>query len=485
MPAIVAAVGGSSAAIARDRPPAEWSQVALDDLHFVRAALRENHPGPVDQENPAFRDWFARGFDESLAMARQARSYAGYYFAIQHYLVGFQDSHLGALGDDRMAPDVHLKREWPGFVVTLDQGKFRAAESSPDGPPAGAALTGCDGRSADQLAEEILKPFLPLWSLRGARFQNAPFLLVDEGNPFLKRPVQCSWQVGKSVRTMPLKWTPIDNSALAPKVAAAEHQIHATTGIRPFGKNGWWITLASFNANADADSKPLLELIDTLTKRAGAFRNADVLVIDARGNTGGSSEFGRRIAAALWGKPFVDTAPGSTAIDWRLSQLNLRQLERSNLPAMEKNFGKDDPKTRALAKFIEGYKAAMKRGDLFYREPFDRAPARAQAILAHAKIFLLTDGWCHSACLDFVDLALAAPGVTQVGAETSADTVYIDNTGVLLPSGEGVLGWSMKVHRGRPRGHNQSYVPKYVYPGPITDTPGLERWIAGLAQHSR
>jgi hypothetical protein len=32
----------------------DWAQTAVDDLHFIRAVLRENHPGPADSDNPAF-----------------------------------------------------------------------------------------------------------------------------------------------------------------------------------------------------------------------------------------------------------------------------------------------------------------------------------------------------------------------------------------------------------------------------------------------
>jgi len=39
----------------------------------------------------------------------------------------------------------------------------------------------------------------------------------------------------------------------------------------------------------------------------------------------------------------------------------------------------------------------------------------------------------------------------------------------------------MKVYRGRPRGHNQSYVPAWPWDGPMNDTAALERWLAEKA----
>ena len=480
---ICAAAGLAIAApaMAAERSAAEWSQVAVDDLHYIRAALRENHPGPIDAENPAFRTWFVRGFDESLALARRAKSYAGYYFAIQKYVVGFQDGHLGALGDDRLAADIKLQRQWPGFVLGFDQGRFMVVDSVVASPTAGAILEGCDGISADALADQLLRPYLPLWTLRGTRFRTAPFLLIDEGNPFVSRPRTCMFRDGPTRRSIRLQWRLIARDDLAKRIQFAQGKGASTTAIRPFGDGGQWISLASFNANSDADSAPLRDVIRALEAEPQRFRDAKVLVFDVRGNTGGNSEFGNRIAAAIWGRPFVETVPGSTTVDWRLSRLNLRQLERSNLPALETRFGRDDPNTKAFATFVAAYRAAFERGEKLYREPIKPRVAKVTPAPGRAKVFLLTDGWCHSACLDFADLILSVPGVTHVGAETSADTVYIDNSGWYLPSGEGSVGWSMKVHRGRPRGHNVSYVPQKAWIGPLSDTAGLEKWIAGLS----
>ena len=478
---ILAAASMPTAARA-ERSPGGWSEAAIDDLHFIRATLRENHPGPVDPTNPAFASWYRDGFERALRLAGQANSYAGYFYAIQAYVVGFQDNHLGALADDRFDAGVRLRRQWPGFILGLANGRFAVARTSPGGPPLGAVLEECDGRGGDALADEILRPYFPLWSIRGTRPRTAPFLLIDEGNPFVRRPSECRFAAGGHSLAVHLAWVPIDNGALEPMVRAAQGRIAAQTGIRRFGAHGWWIALASFDANEDAASTPLLEVIRTLETRATEFRGADVIVLDVRGNSGGNSAFGDRIASALWGADFVASLPRTSVFDWRVSPANVRQIERGNLPALQRRFGENDPQTRAYAAFVDAIKAALARGDTFYRETLRMPEARASPLPVRARVFLLTDGWCGSACLDFADLVLAAPRVVQVGAETSGDTIYIDNTGARLPSGEGFFGWSMKVDRNRPRGANQSYVPVHLWTGSMADTPGLERWLAGLAR---
>ncbi len=137
------------------RPIDAWSDIATDDLHFIRATLRENHPGPADPENPWFRAWYERGFGEALNLARRAQDYAGYYFAIQYFLRGFQDGHLGALSSDPLT-DPRLRFKWPGFIVGYQSGRFEVVESEERSLSIGATLVSCDGRPANELAGSVL-----------------------------------------------------------------------------------------------------------------------------------------------------------------------------------------------------------------------------------------------------------------------------------------------------------------------------------------
>ncbi len=96
------------------------------------------------------------------------------------------------------------------------------------------------------------------------------------------------------------------------------------------------------------------------------------------------------------------------------------------------------------------------------------------------RVFLLTDGDCGSACLDFADMVRALPGAQHVGRTTSADSVYMELRSVPLSSGIARLAFATRVYRNRPRGNNQPYVPHHVWRGDIADTAALERWISSL-----
>ncbi len=66
------------------------------------------------------------------------------------------------------------------------------------------------------------------------------------------------------------------------------------------------------------------------------------------------------------------------------------------------------------------------------------------------------------------------------GLPTSADAVYIDNRNADLPSGLGVLGFSLKVYRHRVRANNEWYEPQIRLPnGPLTDE-AIAKWVLTL-----
>jgi hypothetical protein len=471
--------------------PGAWSQIAVDDLHFIRATLRVNHPGPLDEQNPWFAEWFEEGFDHALRLAEQAEDYSGYYFAIQRYMVGFQDGHLGALGDDRLAAP--LERRWPGFLLTLSGDDFLVAGSAhgpgetTDGretavPPVEARLVDCDGRAPEIWAEEILQTYVGLWTVRGARRRLAPFLLVDEGNPWVTMPAECRFEHDGQTTSYDLAWRPISNPELAEKMEAARPTVRPPIELRRFGEDRFWISLSSFNASDDTVVAALETVVNEIKRQATMLRAAEILVFDVRGNHGGNSIYGLMVASALWGDELIEAVrPRPEGVDWRVSAGNHRFLRDFNLARTERRLGPDAPETLRYAEFVARFEDALAKGQPYLTRRFEAGPSRVSPNPVSGQVFFLTDDQCFSACLDFADIMRAIEGVTHVGLETSADAIYIDNRGVRLPSEVGRLGFSMKVYRGRVRDHNESYVPHRAWAGDITDTPELERWIVGLA----
>jgi hypothetical protein len=426
--------------------------LALTDLDFIYAQLGEHHPGPVDSLNPWFRDWYESGYEEARRRAASIIDYPGYYFAIQYYMVGFQDGHLGALGDYRIEAD--LDRQWPGFLVKYDRGAFLVMgndSGDPELPPDGVQLVSCDGTSATAMADSILRTYFGLWSVNGVRPRLAPWLLVDEGNPWVQHPETCVFERDDGRSERQLYWRPIEQDSLAALIEAAATFRKPPIGIREFDDRSWWITLSSFNSSDSAVMSAINDVVSVIDARRAELLVADVIVFDVRGNQGGNSANGQRVAEALWGEAAIAALPPRwEGIDWRVSAGNADFLRNFNLARMARNFGDDAEDTRMYREFVDAYDIAVLNNEIFYRESStikDRRETTPNPV--RGRVFFLTDTWCASACLDFADLIVAIDSVTHVGAETSADAIYIDNRSLTLPGEQGRLGFSMKVYRGR------------------------------------
>jgi len=167
---------------------------------------------------------------------------------------------------------------------------------------------------------------------------------------------------------------------------------------------------------------------------------------------------------------------------WRVSPLALSTLDNA-LASTERDYGKGSDAYTFVSGLRESMNAALKEKIDWLRQPDtssldqDRSKDLKQKIFK-GQLVLVTDSFCASACLDFADAVLAVPGVIQFGLPTSADTVYIDIGAQVLPSG--TQFWlPLKVWKGRVRGNNQSYEPRYVFNGDINDTTAVQKWVLG------
>src|SRR5699024_102697 len=187
-----------------------------------------------------------------------------------------------------------------------------------------------------------------------------------------------------------------------------------------------WISMAGFNADPESeDHARLTAVLEELEdgERVAAARR---VVLDVRGNSGGSSHWSREIAALLWGDAAVEAARGGAdAVDWRVARRNLDDIRgfREMLLAQQ---SPDPEMLRWSGTILDGMSAALERGDTLWRQPTAAAdapeapaPDRPRRLRGDADVIVLTDSACASACLDALDLWLPLGGI-HAGAETSA-----------------------------------------------------------------
>lgn len=449
-----------------------WRAAAEADVEAAYALIRDNHPGMVPELGDlAFRQSVAAAYARARAQAAAVASYEGYAATLAAFADALGDKHIWS------RPNYVTGRpEWAGLLLSK-RGEHWIVVDEEASPPAesvmGAELVSCDGRSPDDLARATLGTYRVDWSVGAQQVQAAPWLLVDEHNPFTPRPIACVFDKGGRRVPVALSWRAVRREALTPRIAAAAGAGSAGFGVRAVGE-GYWISLQSL-------LDPAAPVVAEVAAKAAQLRQARFVVLDLRGNGGGSSLFGDQIAASLLGPDYVASVLGSDDDDcdeaWRVSDGNLRQLQYyvdvmgpTHGPEFTKVFGKqlaDAKAARAQGRSFSGPIACANK---------PRAPAAARGAPAFKrKLVLITDSLCFSSCLIVTD-HFRQLGALHVGQTTDADTHYSEVREELLPSGLSKFSTLQAVSVSEPLRYGP-FVPALAYPGDIADTQALEQWV--------
>jgi hypothetical protein len=466
-----------------------WAAALRQDAQAFHADIAANHPGVTDVANPQFAGQNDRELALAMRRADQTRDFAGYWFAMRAYAAAFDDGHLDFGGArDKKLPQ--LITRWPGFLTSIAyDGRQRVVTRATWSPlPLGAELIDCDGKTADALAAANVGEFSGRWFLAATRMQEGGRLFVDEGNPWVSRPATCTFQVGSRRTRVKLTWTPIGPAERDRQLARTFSRASEPIGMRTLPDGTVWLTLSDFKADPQGPAaKALVPLIAHLTAAPEILRDAPAIVLDLRGNHGGSSDWSRQLARLVWGKAAVDAVNlGSDAVEWRASRANIATL-KEYAAALDAS-STSSPEMRSwLRETITGMESALAAGKAMWSNvsaPEVSSSPAVPAPVIRRPVLMITDPGCGSACLDAADLWLAL-GAVHVGQETSADTIYMDARKDALPSGFGRAIVPMKVYRGRKRGSNVPLTPTYVFRDSLADTPRLERRVQAVIHEIR
>ncbi len=474
IPAAVLLIGATNV-------PRDWAATLRMDAKAYHDQIADNHPGPYNKLDPGFARRNDAGLALALRRAATVRDYPGYLWAMRGYVASFNDGHV-ALDLDQPAA---LPIRWPGFLTGFDgTGRQVVMTRADDAPlPLGAVLVSCDGIDAEHLAARNVGAFRGRWELVSQRATNGGRLFLDAANPYIKRPARCRFKVDDTLKDVTLSWRDLPDADFDARFAATAPRARPEFAARTLADGTRWFSLPGFNGDPDsADAKSLTPIIKSMRKDALAIAAAPRIVLDLRGNGGGSSDWSYQIAAILWGQAAVNALPsGSEGVDWRASAGNIATLEGYRT-AWQNSADVSQAVKDWAARTAKGMTSARALGQALWREvDADEAKpaATGAAHMLKARVFVLTDWGCGSACLDAVDLWTALGGI-HVGQETSADSLYMDVRQVALPSGFARAVIPMKVYRGRKRGSNVPARPVHGYTGDMRNTDQLERWITDL-----
>ncbi|MDZ5648275.1 hypothetical protein [Nitrospirillum sp. BR 11828] len=453
----------------------DWRRAAETDLNAMHDILVANHPAMVVAKDSApFRAWLETGRVEAKKLLPAVRDELTYFDLLRFYAGGFRDSHIGAYW---LKDPGRLKRPyiWPGFNLAWAGGGYTVTDHPPDPalPPAGAQLVACDGVPATALAHDRQERNGQDLTLDSQRRRHAFWLLwSSEGSLFLPPLKACTFTPsgGGPARPYALTYRPTKADSRPAPPARAQF------GLSRWGQDGWWI--GAPDMTSDQAWKRTLTAVKTHLQ---AIRRARTVVVDVRGNTGGSGDFAYALADLLWGADMVNAdKPDLGPVVYRASRLNRDQLA-AYLPQMKEinvQTGSAAIIRRRLARYDDAIAAGQ--GTFTEEAPGRNQPLRPPPNPLRGQVIVLTDGACVSACLDLVDLFLALPNVRQAGTETDADTIFMELTQAPLPSGHAGISFGHKAWVERPRGSNVSYhpTPALTWTGDPADDAGERAWLA-------
>lgn len=466
---------------------ASWRAATLTDLEAMHALLRDHTPIPFDTENPDYLRWMQEGLATARTRVQQVGDEAGYFYTLAAYANGFQDPHVTIR---LSAPPAAA---WPGFIAA-EQGDemvvIQRDRLDPAAPPLGARVESCDGKPVATLVRERLAPFAlnagaPLrWAV--------PDLFLDRGNPFVPLPAKCAVRTGESVAEIPLQWRSVSGvpATFGDDLTNQVFGPEATWGISEPEPGVFWIGIPTFSHGA---STRLRRLLDAVQTRGKEMRNARAIVIDVRGNGGGTTIWANQIAEAIFtpkvAKAAKEKSAKGIASDLRASPGNItylrefvaglegsdmaryRRIFQSRIKEMERA----ERRQPSISRLGESRPASS--GGITARRPRDAAPP------FKAQVYLLSNGSCTSTCLVFADNVLMVPGVRLIGSATSGDTQYGEVRVEELPSGLAAFAFPQAVMRGRGRGALEAYEADVPYSGPWDDA-GVRAWTLGLIRAS-
>ena len=465
----------ASTAAAQDSA-ALWQNLTRNDIEAAYALLHDDHPGAAPEAgDPGMVARLERAHAKALERLPQVNNLDGYTWLMGEFANGMGDGHIRS--SSRYLPRTVY---WAGLIMAKRGADWVVAnqdQTAAGGDLMGARLLSCDGVAANDLAREALQ-FRTNSAVDALVVLRAPWLLVDEGNPFLQRPKACDFDKAGTPVSLSLKWSRISRGDLL------DHHWDKPYGQAGFGvrsvDGAAWIALQELSGKAQA-------VIDDMAARAEEIRRAPYVVVDVRGNGGGDDAYGRKLAAALYGAAYAseklgpaDAASGGCDSVYRVSSDNIRTLGAD--AEMLDRMG-DGSAAAEYRKAVAEMQKALPEGKPLVGDTTCRAkpkPAKTRAQpLYKGKVFLLTDSACFSSCIQVAQF-LRELGAIQVGRGTAADTHYSEVTDIPLPSGLSTFSTLRAFMPDYPLSLGP-YEPRYAYDGDIGNTEALEKWIAGLA----
>ena len=462
-----------SVAISTRSTSKNWSHVAQHDLEWVHQTIFEGHPAILEKSDKAFHAWFKDGYAQALDLAKNVINEKQALATVRFYATGFQDGHLAIVPENTGDASSWISSSWAGWIMQKRGDDFIVTDHAKHWPiplpPQGAKVLTCDEQSVSRLIETKIAPYVDQrLGLLSAWLKLAAHVSVDVPMEPLWEPLRiknCLVELpDKTRKNYPVVWQESDEGIRR----AFMHKSYQQS-LRDLGDGVYWIHVSNFlpNQTEATELENLLEKIRNLDK-------AKIVILDTRGNGGGNSINGYKILKALL-QDEMPEEPSEARAYWRVTPIAVNTMA-SHIDYFRQVEGEAGDTYLGVKSLLEQLRTAQSQQQEWLADLSDLPNSDEKGLAFKGQLGLVTDAYCASACLDFVDAVLRVPGVVHFGLPTSADTNYMDMTQLKLPSG--LLMWMpLKIHRNRSRGSNQPHIPQFLYEDDICDTKALQKWV--------
>ena len=425
------------------------------DIIAAVAILRAHHPGMFNPYDPGFSGKIEGAKRRALHAAKRVRTKADRQFAIAEINRTLADEHAfvqtsfdGSGG------------QWPGFETVWRGDALYVSYLAGEGPPVGSRLLSCDGVPAKQLIRNDVFRLDGRAAEPGQWWQRAGlfFMRGDLSSGPLPRVCRFERTTGH-VEPVELHWQPYPMEQFERIMTLNRPE---PLGLSTRSNDLVWVSLPTFSPDVGGIAS-YQALLDQLTSERSIIDASRAIVLDLRGNKGGSSSWSRKIADALWGENAVSWALANyfreTEVWYLADHANI-----AHFAAIAEDFHnrRMDDIAGWAARMSESLRSARQSGERFWKEPYGaRLLARAvpQTPNNLPPVYVVVDGGCVSACLDAVDTFTRFNNVKLIGAPTSADSAYLEIRREELPSGRGSVVMPTKIWINRPRAPGAAYAP--------------------------
>lgn len=474
-------------------------QRAERHLDFIHNAIKDMHPAILEPEAQAFHQWHKNGYEQAKSLLAKVKTEADENALLRFYFAGYQDSHLNGYLDHTPYSKIDAdKSQWTGWLLKATNTGY-VVNYRKEGdvyPPENARLLSCDGHDIDELLHKHYAPYIDArWNILLARDSAAKALTQKRSFIGVLDRLEinnCDFQVNERIIKIPVKWSFMSKEE-SDQINAKSYNRYQLPSLSEFAPGKIWIRARDFALYTPEAVQSQKKLLTTIT----AAKDKNLIVLDTRGNGGGSSTHGTNIFNAIFehdekGKEYLDSMyyykiQGSNAL-FRASW-PFYWSYNYGLKKVIANQGHDSAEAKYREKFLARLKKSLDSGEptLYQSEKFNnsltsRPPAKNWE--STLKIVLITDKFCASACLDFVDLLKLIPNLLHVGEPTNADTVYTEIAHMQSEYFKETFNFIVPVKKWnkRLREDNQPYIPDITYEGDMNNEEALKQWVLAQAE---